>query len=237
MGLVNQIEGGGIRRRPVSTVSRGQVRVSPTAPGPTASPIVSGNQVLNATNQNRATQGRAPLSPAPTQPRITSNRQGSISRTSSYANSGPGPAPVAIQPTPTPSLEDFLGSDETYKTQKTAIDNAIADYLAQMQQQQGNYEGDYQNQLRDLGTARTQGLEDLTDDFAGRGLLRSGLYADADSDLRTDFTRRETDLGADRTKFLGDLETGKTNFTREQQLTEQRAKADAIARRAAMYGL
>lgn len=180
-------------------------------------------------------------------PRITSSSSGQVSRTatpvamagpnlSSGASISPTVAPQPAAPPP-PSIEAFLASDDAWDAQNTAINNALADYLAQMKQQQSQYEGSYNDQLRDLGLSEQQSLTDNTNDFAGRGLLMSGLYDEAGTEIGRDFNNRRSDMASAKGNFLENLQTGHTNFQREQELVRQNARREAVARRAAQYGL
>lgn len=164
---------------------------------------------------------------------------GGHSHSSSASGRGvPTPAAVAPPPPPpVPSIKEFLAGDSAYKSQQDAIAKALADYTAQYQTQLENYTIGHKSRLGDLGIARERGAEDLENDFAGRGLLRSGLYADELGKFNSDFDRQASDLEAALAEYTSNLSTGKQNFTTEQQLARQRAEQEAIARRAAQYGL
>jgi hypothetical protein len=106
-----------------------------------------------------------------------------------------------------------------------------------MGSQRQQYEGQYKLNLGELGNQRTDAFEDLENDYASRGLLQSGVYGSAYSDLENDYKRRQTDLDTARTNFLANLGTGLKNFQSEQGLTAEKARQEAIARRAAKYNL
>lgn len=159
---------------------------------------------------------------------------------SSSASGRGTPTPAAVAPAPpppVPSIQDYLAGDAAYKSQQDAINKALADYTAQYGTQLENYKIGHQGRLTDLNTARERGAEDLENDFAARGLLKSGLYADELGKFNTDFDRQASDLAAALAEYTSNLATGKQNFTTEQQLALQRAEQEAIARRAAQYGL
>lgn len=156
---------------------------------------------------------------------VGSNRTGSISN---YAPPPPPPAP--------PTLEAFSAKDSTYQSQLAALKKALADYQAQQGQAKTQYLTSYAGDRKTLGENRTQGLDDLGNDFASRGLLQSGLYADSLSDLNSDFDKRQSALDQARAAFLASQGSDFTNFTSEQQLAQQKALQEAAARRAAQYG-
>lgn len=143
---------------------------------------------------------------------------------------------VSTMAAPAPSIEAFLGSDASYQAQVAALNKALADYQAQMGTQQNQYNTNYASNIAQLGQDRTVGLADQQNDYTGRGLLHSGLYGKAAGDLNTQFDTRQSDLARARADFLANLGLDFNNFRSEQNLTQQKAKQDAIARRAAQYG-
>lgn len=152
-------------------------------------------------------------------------------RTGGISNFAPPPAPPAP-----PNLEAFSAKDSTYQNQLSALKKALADYMAQQGQGKNQYLTSYASDAKSLGENRTQGLDDLGNDFASRGLLQSGLYADSLSDLNSDFDKRQAALDQARAAFLAQQGSDLTNFKSEQQLTQQKALQEAAARRAAQYG-
>ena len=138
------------------------------------------------------------------------------------------PAPP---PKPPISIADFISGDNTYQTQSNAYKKALADYAAQMQAEQGKYTGEYNAQVSQLGLDRTQGLEDLQNDFASRGLLTSGVYADAQGDFNKKFDTSLADLSRAKTAYMDDLTTGQTNFSATQKAMLDKAYQDALNRR------
>lgn len=164
----------------------------------------------------------------------------SVGAPSSVGRSSTGRvAPVAPpKPPPAPpSLAQWLKGDSAYLTQQSALARALKDYQAQMGSQRQQYQGQYDLNLKELGTQREGAFEDLENDYASRGLLQSGVYGTAYSDLENDYKRRQTDLDTARANFLANLGTGLKNYQTEQSLTAEKAKQEAIARRAAKYNL
>lgn len=183
---------------------------------------------------------RAPSNPtssnknnsAPTAPRIQSNPIGQISATSVQ--------PAAVAPPPAPSVpteDEWLGGDTAYQSQMAALQKALADYRSQSNQQQTQYGVDYSSKLNELGLAEKQGIKDLENDFASRGLLQSGLFDNNRIELGSMFDRREGDLARAKADFEANLATALANFETENNLTGTRARQEALARRAAQFGL
>lgn len=160
---------------------------------------------------------------------VGSNRSGHISSFAAPAAPPPPPAP--------PNLQQFSAKDSTYQNQLSALKKALADYMAQQGQAQTQYLTGYTGDLDTLKQNRTQGLGDLENDYASRGLLQSGLYADSLSDLNTDYDKRQSALEQAKAAFLANQGSDLTNFKSEQQITQQRALQEAAARRAAQYGV
>jgi len=207
----------------------------PPKPTPLPSPYKSGTptQVLFGTTMPAMPKAKPPApSVMPSAP--------------SYSGGGGGGGGVGISssgqvsnvaPAAPPSLDQFLGSDSGYQSQLAAIQKALADYQAQMGTQKTQYETNYASNLNQLGQDRTMGLADQQNDYTGRGLLHSGLYGKAAGDLTTQYDTKQSDLGRARSDFLANLGLDFNNFKSQEDITQQRAKQDAIARRAAQYGV
>lgn len=143
-------------------------------------------------------------------------------------------APVAPRP---PSLSAFLSTDSAFMQQKSALEKAKQDYLAQQGTQKTQYLTGYTGDLDTIGRNRTEALGNLENDFASRGLLQSGLYADELGNTNSDFDKRTSALEQAKAAFLAGLASDQTNFLAEQGLTLNRAQQEAAARRAAQFGI
>lgn len=154
----------------------------------------------------------------------------------SYLGSSSTGAISRAAPKP-PSLADYLGTDSTFMQQKSALQKAKADYMAQQGQSRTQYMTGYAGDLDTLKKNRVSSLSDLENDYAGRGLLQSGLYADSMSDMNQDFDKRTGSLEQAKAAFLAQLASDLTNFNSEQGLTLTKAQQEAAARRAAQYGI
>lgn len=169
----------------------------------------------------------APKSYTPPRPAVGSTSKGTI------APSVPKP-----QPKPTPmSLDQWLGADTAYLGQKSSYEKALKDYQAQKAAEEGKYNNEYNSSVSKLNTDRDTQQTALTDDYAGRGLLQSGVYADALGDFQNNFKTQAGDLERAKSAYFGDLATDSTNFQTQQQLQLQQAKDAAAARRTAKFNL
>lgn len=172
-------------------------------------------------------------SPSPSPHSRTTSSSGSSGRISpSVSTSVPktNPNPVA------PSVASYLQGDTTYLSQLAQLKKAYQQYLATQNNNATQYQNQYNLGLKSLGQDRTNSFQGLMDDYASRGLLNSGVYAKAYSDLQTDYNARQTQLDTQRQSFLADQATNLSNFKGDQTTSMTTAKQDAIARRAAKYG-
>lgn len=159
---------------------------------------------------------------------------GSSSRSSSRSSTPkPAPAPKPV----VPGVGQYLQGDTTYQDQIAQLRKAYADYVASQNNERNNFQSQYGLNVKNLGNDKTQAFSGLQDDFASRGLLQSGVYGKAYSDLQTDYNQRQAQLDTERSGFLGDLTTNLANFKGDQATTTTSAKQEAIARRAAKYSL
>lgn len=134
-----------------------------------------------------------------------------------------------------PSINSYLG-DPTYQSQLAAIRKALADYRSQALVDRNQYGVQYLRNVNELGINKDRAVRDQKEDFASRGLIGSGLFAKSAGDLLGDFTRQRTGLDTARGDYLSNLQRDIGNFTTEQNLAAQRARQEAINRRALRYG-
>lgn len=223
--MANRVEGGGISH-PAPPPPRKRPSGKVAGPGP----VKSGNR--------RAPQRKPSYTPKrPTPP--SRNRSGGgggggggggLSSTAAGAIGSPS-IPAA------PSINDYLSGDDTYQSQQAALIKALANYRSQMGERQDEYTADFTRRLGDLNLAETRNTADQADDYAGRGLFISGLYGKARGDLERDFDSREGDMNMAKGQFMAGLNRDFTNFNEENNLSKEKAKADALNRRSLQYML
>lgn len=154
-----------------------------------------------------------------------------------------------------PSEEDYLAGDGSYQSQFAALKGALERYLADSDLQRTNYNTDYGSSLRDLGytegkdgapgawnwndqlTASGKSYQSQLNDFASRGMLQSQGYADAATDLERMFNQQYQQTLTNKNNFMTGLDRETANYKGENTAAQQAARAEAIARRAAQYGL
>ena len=131
----------------------------------------------------------------------------------------------------------YLAGDTTYQQQVADFNRSKSDYESQYKRQTGIVNRDYAETQRALNRQGEQDRMDQQNDFAGRGILRSGVFAKALGDYNTEFNTRMKSLTTGKSDKLGDLETQRTSFLRQLQLELNAARQDAIRRRAARLGI
>jgi hypothetical protein len=136
-----------------------------------------------------------------------------------------------------PILSSYLKADTTYQQQIAQLRKAYSQYAASQQNEKTNYNNSYALNKRTLNTERTRGLTDTTDDFASRGMLRSGVYGKTYADKGADYSQRQAALDTEKTSFLSDLGVNLKTYQGDQATTKTSALQEAIARRAAKYRL
>lgn len=174
------------------------------------------------------------------------------------AYDGGGAAPTPPPPPPPPSEADYLKGDASYQAQVAALAKALSDYSADDTAQRTKYNTDYREGLRQLGwtpddpkTAVNEGAWNWTDeltasgranqnqlnDFASRGMLQSSAYAQAQNDLQRSFNDQLGTVDRARNDFLSQRDRDLAAYKNENTGAGQTARAEALARRAAQYGL
>lgn len=135
------------------------------------------------------------------------------------------------------ALNKWLAGDVTYQQQLADFNRSLAEYNAQYKRQTGITNRDYSESNRALQRQGTQDRVDQQNDFAGRGVLRSGVFAKALGDYNTDFNQRVKALTTGKTDKLGDLSSQRTNFNRQLTLEKNNSRQDAVRRRAQKLGI
>jgi hypothetical protein len=104
-------------------------------------------------------------------------------------------------------------------------------------QNQNDVRSAFQTAMERMGQEREQSLKSLQEDFASRGLLQSGLYAQSNSDYDTEYQNRIADLTKDQEGQLGALSTEASNFQGLNESQKAALKQAAIQRRADKYNI
>lgn len=142
-----------------------------------------------------------------------------------------------VKKKPPTATQKYLAGDTTYQQQLADYNRSRADYTANYNRQTGVVNRDYAESQRSLNRQGVQDRADQQNDFAGRGILHSGVFAKSLGDYNTGFNSRVKALTTGKTDQLGDLGSQRTSFLRQLQIEMNNAREDAIRRRAAKLGI
>jgi hypothetical protein len=148
------------------------------------------------------------------------------------------PAKKKAAPKKPPSATSkYLAGDTTYQQQLADFNRSKAEYNSNYTRQSGIVNRDYSESQRALNRQGAQDRLDQQNDFAGRGILHSGVFATALGNYNTDFNARVKSLVTGKTDQLGDLSAQQKSFLSQLATEQNNARQDAIRRRAAKLGI
>lgn len=146
--------------------------------------------------------------------------------------------PAPVEPGPIPmNIDQWLGTDTDYQGFLGENTNALTQFKSQQELARQQAGQSFAQRLRDLQQSQALDETDLQEDFASRGMSSSGVYADALAQLQQQYLQSQTNLQQEQTGFGSELEQQLAAFQQQQQAAIEQARLDAIARRAAAYGL
>lgn len=177
--------------------------------------------------QQSTSIGRPAPAPRP-RPVAKANSGGSYSRPT---------APPAATAGPIQDINAYLGGDTGYQQQLAQLGQTMSDFTADTTRRRGSLETEYGLSDKALKDQRGLDLDTIEDDYGARGMLTSGLYADAVGKYEKEFGQRVSDLSRRQQEALAAIAQETTQYGSQQKLKEQEAMQAAIARRAAMYGV
>lgn len=182
---------------------------------------------------------------------------GDYSNYGGSADSGAISMPAAPPPIPTETITiPDAKSDETYKLAVAGLARAKGDFDAQQGLARSQYDrqfGDVKSRMGYLPGAGANGAEGWSEqpiqgaygqsidanrnDFAGRGLGRSSMYADALGGISRDFTDRLNTVQKAQVDDVNTQGIAKQAFTGTQDAMSQAALQDAVAKIAAKLNI
>lgn len=198
------------------------------------------------TRTRTRTYSNPPAPPAPPPvytPPVYTGSTGSYSRPKAVpsASSGPvkqiKPPKPPPPPPPPPSIKEWLAGDNVFQDTRRNLRKARSDLRGDVTRRRGIVRGDYQDSRRALKEQRGGDLEDLEEDFASRGLLKSGLYAGEVGDYEEEFAERLANLGTKKTQAIEALQQELDKFKSANKLRRQSAREQAVRRRAEKFDL
>lgn len=153
-------------------------------------------------------------------------------------NAKPGATPAATaKPAKTPTASDYANQDPDYK-------RALAGYRANLASAQTQSTANQNDLNSDYTTTRDRLLKQFSTDnstqaadFANRGMFGSGVYAKTNNDSTTGQTNQLNDAADSYNRNSRQISSDSANATQTELQQEQTAKAAAIQRASAKYGL
>lgn len=185
----------------------------------------------------------------------------SVGTLSSFAAPMEPPAPLPWDQMDKSAQEDYLSGDATFVAQRAALLQQLADQESALNRDVDDYGLDTEKTMRNLGLRGGRFMADKDvfeggewnpddrigaygmsfgnqeNDFGARGMLDSSGYDRAFGDLNTSFNRQKGDIIDALGTFVRNANQRKTEARNTNQADVTRARADAIARRAANLGL
>jgi hypothetical protein len=208
--------GGGSKGSSSGTAYRPRQSYSPRS-------AAAGNKLKKSTPASSG--GRVKYSSGPS---IKSNSSGQYGATPPVPAAAPG------------NIDDvnaYLGGDSGYQDQLRQLAKALSDFQADTGRRQGTLDTEFGVSKRALGDQRTLDLDNIEEDYASRGLLKSGVYAGAVGDYEKEYGERVSDLDRRQQQALQLLMQERSSYENQNSLEQQAAREAAIRRRAETYGV
>lgn len=167
-----------------------------------------------------------------------------ISPPRSIPQSRPGPTagggrtPTVSKPAPPPPSESqFLGQDVGYQQALREFALNLEQFQADRARQEAQAQQQFELSQSTAQEQRERDLRDIEADFASRGVLHSGLYGSRLGEYEQDFNTLMQGYQTQYDDFLRQLADAQSQLEEQQRLESERARQEALARRATRYGL
>lgn len=86
---------------------------------------------------------------------------------------------------------------------------------------------------KELAEARDKDKVDIADDYAARGMIRSGLYAQKQGDYEKEYGKQVAETNRQKASRYAELDEENRSFLNNQELEREQARLEAVRRRAA----
>jgi hypothetical protein len=203
---------------------------------PTVGPIIGNGVSSGGDNGGFTIPHQAPTS-LPLTPRIPNANSATVATPKSAVQSPYSAQAQKAPAKPQSPLQKWLAGDTTYQQQLAEFNKSKSDYQGTYNTQVSQTQRDYNQTQRQMNLQAQQDRMNQQNDFAGRGILHSGVYAKALGDYNDQFSTQMNNLTTGENDKLGDLSTQRNSFLQELMLQMNAAKQDAIRRRAEQLGL
>lgn len=135
------------------------------------------------------------------------------------------------------ALDKYLAGDTTYQQQLADLNREQSAYQSNITRQNQVTNRDFNSTQRQMNTQAGVDRTNQQYDFAGRGILHSGVFAKALGDYNTDFQIKLNNLIQGKTDTLNQSSADLSDFLRQVALQKNAAKQDAIRRRQQQLGI
>lgn len=122
-------------------------------------------------------------------------------------------------------------ADADYWDQLNALLKDADNYRANMGVQKSRVGEDYAGQIADMQRQRGRDLPNIQEDFAARGIVKSGQYGKRVGQYEEDYQDALGDLARQRDRSLQDISMGYSNYLDQWRLQKQAAIKSAIQRK------
>jgi hypothetical protein len=131
----------------------------------------------------------------------------------------------------------LAGVDSAFGEQKQMFRSALDKFMGEDKRQRGEVDRDRDVAIEGIGRNEVMGLTSLNEDFAARGLGRSGLQLNAVKEATDQYGRQRTNVRDGHTKSIGDLNARKEKMDSDTTNSIAAARREAYARLAAKQEL
>lgn len=138
----------------------------------------------------------------------------------------PNPKPVP-KPKPKPTWQDA-----DYNSQVAAIDRALELYKANIALQRGQLGTQYAESGREMDDQKVRDLDNMEEDFAARGVVRSGVYGTSVGDYNEEWGNQKASLTRQYNDSLANIVQQYNEYLNEVATQREQARLDAIRRAA-----
>jgi hypothetical protein len=124
-------------------------------------------------------------------------------------------------------------ADASYWDELNALLKNAEQYKANMAVQKGRVGQDYSAMLADMNRQKGRDLPAIENDFAARGIVKSGLYGKRVGEYEQDYQDALGDMARQRDRALQDISIGYNNYLDQWRMQKQQAQKAAIQRKLA----
>lgn len=138
---------------------------------------------------------------------------------------------------PQSALDKYLAGDTTYQQQLADLNREQSAYQSNITRQNQVTNRNFDSTQRQMNTQAGVDRTNQQYDFAGRGILHSGVFAKALGDYNTDYQTKVNNLVQGKTDTLNQSSSDLNDFLRQIALQRNSSKQDAIRRRQQQLGI